>query len=82
MDTKLIDINYIHEMKVGDYIVVDRSFMTQKYMDMPFDYHVEGILTEVDYHNNYFIVDNKIIDFSMKSVNTMISKKIDVIIID
>jgi hypothetical protein len=56
--------------------------MTQKYMGMPFDYHVEGILTKVDYHNNYFIVDNKIIDFSMKFVNTMISKKIDVIIID
>ncbi len=83
--TRLININNINDMKVGDNIIVNRSFMSQKYFDTPYEEdikHVEGIVSMINYNEEQFVLNNNMIDFETKSVITFIQKRVPVIIID
>lgn len=82
--TRLIPINNIEEMKVGDNIIVNRSFMSQKYFDTPYEEDiktVEGIVSMINYQDKQFVLKN-IMNFETKSVITFIQKRVPVIIID
>ena len=82
--TRLITINNIEEMKVGDNIIVNKSFMSQKYFDTPYEEDiktVEGIVSMINYQDKQFVLKN-IMDFETKSVITFIQKRVPVIIID
>ena len=82
--TRLITINNINEMKVGDNIIVNKSFMSQKYFDTPYEEDiktVEGIVSMINYQDKQFVLKN-IMNFETKSVITFIQKRVPVIIID
>ena len=78
-------INNINDMKVGDNIIVNRSFMSQKYFDTPYEEDIkpiEGIVSMIYYNEKQFVLNNNMIDFETKSVITIIEKRVPVIIID
>ena len=83
--TRIININNINDMKVGDNIIVNRSFMSQKYFDTPYEEDIkpiEGIVSMVNYNKEQFVLNNNMIDFETKSIITFIQKRVPVIIID
>jgi hypothetical protein len=88
-----ISIDNINAIKIGDYLIIGRNFMTQKYLDLMDDaeleefYNQEGVVTNINFANNYFTIINKknreiTIDFTTKSVNTWIQKRVPIICID
>lgn len=88
METRLITIYDIKDIKLDDYIIVNRTWITQKYFDIVDDsfYYQEGIVTEIDIINNNFILDNNdktiYVELESNDYSAFIQKRVDVIVID
>ena len=89
----LINIYNINDIKKGDYVIITRTFMTQKYLDSMDDdelnefYKQEGNVTDIDIINDCISIiniknNNITIYFSTKSVNTFVQKRVPIIIIE